>query len=169
MTKRIRLIVLPLVISLLLMGCDADAIAETTAPATPTDADGYATQLLSAIEAENAQDIAELFSSSAQSTDLEVGAGEMLGYMQGKVISWDYKLGMTSASNHGGMVRETDVTMDISTDANEYRIAVRIRITDEGNPQNVGITSLYITEAANTDRNFAYWGGYVWALGIHIE
>lgn len=110
-----------------------------------------------------------MFAKRLQTATLTDQITEMFAYMQGSVLSHNYMLGMTSQSNHGGMVEETDVTIDIVAEENEYRLAVRIRLVDESNPANIGITSLYITEASKTERNFAYWGGYVWNPGINIE
>jgi hypothetical protein len=134
-----------------------------------SDADAWTEQLLNTISEKNVEGVAALFSQRVQTTTLVDQTINMFEYMEGSVISCEYRLGMTSQANHNGMVKETDVTIDIATDVNEYRLAIRIRLIDESNKENIGITSLYITEASRTDRNFAYWGGYVWNPGINIE
>ena len=149
---------------------NADSMAGGDAPMNlPPNANSWTEQLLSAIRGKNVEGVTALFPQNAQSATLTDQTTEMFEYMEGSVISCEYRLGMTSQANHNGMVKETDVTIDIATDANEYRIAVRIRLIDDRNEKNIGITSLYITEASKTDRNFAYWGGYVWNPGINIE
>ena len=145
-----------------------NAGTEETMP-PPSDADSWTEYLLNAISEKDAEGAAALFAKRLQTATLTDQITEMFAYMQGSVLSHNYMLGMTSQSNHGGIVKETDVTIDIVAEENEYRLAVRIRLIDESNPANIGITSLYITEASKTERNFAYWGGYVWNPGINIE
>lgn len=73
------------------------------------------------------------------------------------------------STDHGTVTEIIQASYDISTTSDVYRIAFQFCLADTINPDNVGLQSLYIIKAEDSDKDFSYWGGHKWEAGIFIE
>lgn len=65
---------------------------------------------------------------------------------------------------------EASATYDLITTKEAYRLALTMCTEDTATPDNIGITSIYITKTERIgDLYCAYWGGGNDAPGIHIK
>lgn len=59
-------------------------------------------------------------------------------------------------------------TYDVETNEQKYRIAIKQFVADNTDSNNIGICSLYITKAEDSNLQFAYWGDGKWTPGITV-
>lgn len=129
-------------------------------------------ELIKALEANNAEALTPWFSVStrniAENFDESVEA--LISFYDGNIVSYRRFGPGTYAGREGGEeIKEIEASYDITTTSDIYRIAIKFCTIDTKIPDNIGVTSLYITKAENSDLNFAYWGNYEKNVGIRIE
>jgi len=114
----------------------------------------------------------ELFATSTINTvgsfDEDIDA--LLDFYEGEMISHkQHGPGSHAIKDVAYQRKEVFASYDISTNLEEYRLAIRFCTVDSENPENLGIYSLYIIKAEDSNMDYAYWGNDVWNLGINIE
>lgn len=129
-------------------------------------------ELIKALEGNNNEALTQWFSVSvrnkAENFDESIHA--LLTFYDGSKVSYRRFGPSTRASREGSMERkELEASYDITTTTDVYRIAIKFCTVDTETPDNIGVTSLYITKAENSDMNFTYWGKSEMDIGIHIE
>lgn len=130
--------------------------------------------LTAAIINRDSETLKGLFSKKSveEDSDFDENMEELFKIFQDGIISYDDwgGPGMDGHKENGRYIEKRFIsTYDITTTRGEYRIAIEEISIDEDSPDNVGIRSFYIIKAEDTDREFAYWGGYEWNPGITIE
>lgn len=133
-------------------------------------------QILDTISNQDEKALKKLFSQKAI-TDTDVfdkSVIKLFDFFQGKVVEYDDRgaLGVDGGKNDDGTGRNwksMQSTYDVETSEGEYRFAIKEYTMDTADRDNIGIYSLYIIKAEDSDLEFAYWGGGKWVPGINIE
>lgn len=131
-------------------------------------------QLLNAVVASDAEAVEALFAKNvvSEGEGFEQDLSELFSFCRGEVVSCNDRSGRcTSIEKNGSKyIKEIDTTHDVKTTEGLYRFAMKYRVADSKEPQNIGIRSLYVTECDNEESlYFAYWGDGNWEIGITIE
>lgn len=98
---------------------------------------------------------------------------ELFNFFEGEVLSYDDWGGPGSdmginEDNTNRTWKRLRSTYDVKTDKQRYRFAIEEFILDTANQNNIGISSIYIIKAENSDMQFAYLGDGKWTPGINI-
>ena len=129
-------------------------------------------KIICAIEADDTLALRELFSTSTVNNidSFDEDIKTLVDFFEGKMVSYK-RYGPGSNESKEGTFRTKDVfaSFDVTTDSAQYRIAIRFCAVDSQNAENIGVYSLYIIKAENSDTEVAYWGNDVWNPGINIE
>jgi hypothetical protein len=127
---------------------------------------------LFAIETGNKDTIRALFSYNKINniSDFDDDIDGLLTYYQGNHSSYDYwGLGTDIDVDSGITKKWFNISYDVTTPIDVYRIAIYWCVQDTGDDANVGIWSLYILKlSADSNPDYAYRGDGQWTPGIHI-
>lgn len=133
-------------------------------------------QILTACKNQDEVALKEMFSKKSidEAEDMDGSIRALLDFFQGEMVSYDDwgVLGADAGKNDDGTGRNWKrlrSTYDVETSEQKYRFAIEEFTVDTADPDNVGIRSMYIIEAGNSDLEFAYWGDGKWTPGITIE
>lgn len=140
------------------------------------EAEAMLETLLAAIESGQAQAVKELFSKQAQQTapDLNHNLSALFEFYDGEMTSYQRYGPGTSASREGSAYQEEIFcSFDVTTTTGDFRIALLFVTADSESPDRVGLRSVYIIRAEDSDPDRAYWGidneNDIWKPGINIE
>ena len=123
-------------------------------------------KVVDALTTEDANALKHLLSDSvADDTGIDEQIQALYEFIDGEIESYNIVLGPTYQSVHEG-IRESDAGCDIVTTTGEYRIAIRIRLIDEGDSHNLGIQSIFAVSADDISEDIGYWGSIIWKAGI---
>ena len=132
-------------------------------------------KILLAVESQDSMALKGLFSKNAidSSEKLNDEINNLFDYFQVEVIAYDDWGGPNTetAKNYDGNGHSWQTlrsTYNVETSGGMYQIAILTYVKDT-NSNNIGINSLYITKADDTEKGFAYWGDGNWTPGINIE
>lgn len=144
-----------------------------------TEAEAMLETLLAAIESGEAQTVKNLFSKHVQETapNLNENISELFEFYKGEMISFvRYGPGSSASKEGQSYQQEIFCSFDVATTTSVYRIAFLFCTVDTeslDNVDNVGLTSVYIIRAEDSDMDKAYWGinneNDIWKPGINIE
>lgn len=132
-------------------------------------------QIIKAIESNDSVALKELFSvSTVTSVDgFEEDMNALMDFYEGEMVSYKQFGPGTHAVKEGSIQRkEMFASFDIITTLADYRLAIRFFTVDSADPENLGVYSLYIIKAENSNPDSAYWGSDEWDAwneGINIE
>lgn len=133
-------------------------------------------KILNAIQNQDNSALKNLFSkkSVAASYDFDGSMTALFNFFKGQMLSYNDWGGPNTSDgmNDDGTGRNwksIQSTFDVETKEGNYRFAIKTFIKDTADSDNVGIHSLYIIKAENSDIQFAYWGDGKWTPGIVIE
>lgn len=129
-------------------------------------------QLLDAIENKDKDKLKKLFAKNIlQQSNIDSNIDYLFSFFQGKIVSYsDFVSGpMVEEERSDNHIKIMQSNYDVETDKQKYRFAVKLVTIDTNIPDNIGINSIYIIHAEDTDVEKAYWGGYIWNPGINIE
>jgi len=130
-------------------------------------------KVLNAIQNKDKDALKAMFSKNAvdKAENFDKNIDELFEFYQGNVISYDDRsaLGSGETMNYGERQKRLDSTYDVETTEGKYRFAIEDYIIDTANPENVGIYSLYIIKAEDTDEQMAYRGDEKYTPGININ
>ena len=133
-------------------------------------------KVLEAIQNKDKEALLALFSENVRNEcDLEDSVDCLLDFFQGEFVSYFSEWGspmvhkVTNGDFFGDNQKFFESTYDIETSQQKYRFAIEECRVYDADPKNIGICSLYIILAENTDEEFAYWGDGKWTLGINID
>lgn len=128
---------------------------------------------LEAIENKDKAGLERMFSTK---TITEVGnfseiTDELLNFLLGNHVLYDRNGGGGSDEDKDGEHRSKCVYSSyiVKTSEGEYCIAIKEFTIDTSDEDNVGISSLYIINADDTDERFTYWGDGEWTPGINFN
>lgn len=99
-----------------------------------------------------------------------VNISSLFDFYDGEMISFKrYGPGSNSFKEGNIYSKEIFASYDVTTTKGVYRISILFCTVDTQTPGNVGILSLYIIRAENSDTDHAYWGDDSRSPGINIE
>ncbi|MCO7136717.1 DUF5104 domain-containing protein [[Clostridium] leptum] len=130
-------------------------------------------KLLSAIENKDEAGLKELFSQKAiaEDPDLDESILRLFDFFQGEILSyddWGGPFSGMSRNGDGNSYKYLESTCDVETSKQNYRFAVQQFTIDTANPDNIGISSLYVILFEDTDEQYAYLGDGEWTPGINV-
>ena len=129
-------------------------------------------QIIDAIENQDEDTLRGYFSKTAiaEDDDFEENLLALLDFYKGEIISYDGWSGpiVSEGRENGCHYKYLESTYDVVTSEQEYRFAIMTYVIDTSNQDNIGVYSLYIIKADDTDRQFAYWGDGNCTPGIVI-
>lgn len=129
-------------------------------------------QIINALENKDALALKALFSDSTVASigNFEEDIHTLVNFYEGEMVFYK-RYGPGSHAYKEGTTQAKDIfaSFDITTNLTKYRLAIRFCAVDSEKPENIGLYSLYIIKAENSDLAFAYWGNDVWNVGINIE
>ena len=132
-------------------------------------------QIISLIENEDRASLQTLFSAhtmdSVENMDGQVSA--LFDFYEGKMTSFQrYGPGTQTAKDNGAYYKTIYASYDVTTSEGDYRMVIYFCTVDSACDENVGLTSIYIIKAENSNLDFVYWGEWgtdEWSPGITIE
>ena len=130
-------------------------------------------QVIKAVQNRDTDSLKTLFSKNAveSSENFEKDAIALFDFFQGEMVSYDdWGGGGADASrDQTGEWKFILSTYDVETDKAQYRFAIKQFTKDTTDPDNIGIDSLYVIRAENSNLQYAYWGEHKWKPGITVE
>ena len=136
-------------------------------------ANAHFEEILSAIKEQDGETLKSMFSKKAltEAVNIDQTIAELFQMMQGEVQSYDDWGGPTvdDSFEDGERWQSMLSYYDLTTDEQKYRFAIKIYTIDTANPDNVGISSMYVINAKDSDLEYAYGGDGEWRPGIIIE
>ncbi len=135
--------------------------------------DYYTEIFLNAVEAHDVDQIRALFAPNALTfdNDFDESIVELLSYYEGKHEPFGEGKGTQSSTekSNGNLRKEIAGTYDVSTDKDDYRIAIKYVYIDTETPDNVGIWYVYIIKYEDDpNQEYAYRGDLKESPGINI-
>ena len=132
-------------------------------------------QIVNACETQDRNALKALFSKKAisETPDIDESIVGLFNFFQGEVLSYDDwgGPGTYAGKNDDGSGRnwkKLRSSYDLETSKQKFRFAIETFVLDTANPENVGVSSLYIIKAEDSDLAFAYKGDGKWTTGINI-
>jgi len=132
--------------------------------------------LLATVETGDSESVKKVFSKHIQDSvsNLDNSISALLKFYNGKMISYDRNATGSSATKENRTYKnEIFTSFDVTTTVDTYRIAFIFCTVDNEYPDNVGLTSVYIIRAEDSNMETAYWGidneNDIWKPGINIE
>lgn len=132
-------------------------------------------QILDACQKQDAAALKEMFSEKAinDAVNFDDSITALFDFFQGEVITYENFGGGVKVDKEkhrdGRSKKWISSTYDVETSAEKYRLAFEEYTVDTADPNNIGVYSLYIIKAEDTNIEFAYWGGWEFNPGIVIE
>lgn len=126
-------------------------------------------QILDAVQSQNSNNLKQIFSKSVIDNvpDLDEKIVALFDFFQGELVSYDGAgPGVFEEKDVGYHKKEMQSSYNVETSEQKYRIAIDEYIIDSENPDNVGVYSLSIAKAEDTNQEFAYWN---LGFGITID
>lgn len=135
-------------------------------------ADALFAQIIAAIESQDSETMKAFFAAYVidAAEDIENDISSLFDFYEGEMTTYKrYGPGSHTTKEGSEYTKEIFASYDVTTTTGIYRIAINFCTVDYENANRMGLTSMYIMKAENSDMNFAYWGGDVWDAGIVIE
>jgi hypothetical protein len=178
-TTKILVLLLLLALCLPMMGCTQLLEHQLFSRFYNTDksqAKAMLESLVAAMESGDTDAVKSLFSKQVQETVPNFGdsISALLRFYQGEMQSYICHGPGSSTSKEGHIYKKELVcSFDVTTTVGVYRIALLFCNVDTAFPEKVGLASVYIIRAEDSDPDRAYWGidneNDIWNPGIHIE
>ena len=118
----------------------------------------------------------EMFAKNAVSEigeeQLDVMLEAFVDYFQADSFTLEVPVGPVTAErwSDGKKLKELEGPLEVITEDNEYRLAIKCVAYDDWNEDNIGIWSVYIIEKAkDTDLEHPYIGDKKYTTGIHLD
>lgn len=172
--KRVFILVIAIIMSAmtaLLGGCTF--FGDLFAPSDNEDADNKLHSFVDCLNDEDREGIKSLFAKNktAEISDFDESIEELLLYYDGEYISVErHSTGVEEDKDSGIERKWYNMSYDVTTDTQIYRMAFYWCAKDTGDKGNVGIESFYIIKATDDPRypQFTYRGDGSWMPGINI-
>lgn len=130
-------------------------------------------ELIYALEEGDHKRVDALFSNKAkkETESLPDDILKLIEYFDGEMISYNDWSGPSAKGSQESGKRRIQLfsTFDVETTAGKYRFAMKYVSVDEDDPDNIGIWSVYIIEAKDTNEKYAYRGDKKYIPGIHFD
>lgn len=136
--------------------------------------DGWFEQIVNALKERDESSLKKVFSQRAviDAVDMDASIQVLFDFIEGEVVSFRDRgssQGSASKDRAGNAWKRIQSNYIIETDVKTYRLAIQGYSIDTADPDNIGVYSLYITEAQGYDIYEGYWGDGRWTAGIVIE
>ena len=129
-------------------------------------------ELVSALQDKNHDDIKSLFAPNIISSldNFDDSINDLTAYYDGVYESFDEGGLITEQDRDSGIDRKWfNMSHDVTTNVDIFRIAIIWYVIDTGDTKNIGIWSLYIIKFDDdTTPEYSYRGDGWWTNGIHI-
>ena len=132
-------------------------------------------KLLEAIQSKNGDIVKSMFSKNAiaDANNIDENIFKLFNCFKGEILSYEDwgGPGVSQGNNDDGSGRIWKIlrsTYDVKTSENTYRFAIKEFTTDTADPNNVGVYSIYVINAKDTDMDVAYWGDGNWTPGLTV-
>ncbi|MCH3976545.1 MAG: DUF5104 domain-containing protein [Bacilli bacterium] len=129
-------------------------------------------KLLTAMQSEDINQVKELFANniSTEIDDFDSSALELLNYYDGIFDAYTTGGLGTEVDRDSGIEKKWfNMSYDITTTEDKYRIAMIWYIQDSNDTENIGIWSLYILRFSEDEYpEMSYGGDGLWTNGIHV-
>lgn len=130
-------------------------------------------QFLEAVENKDKTALETLFSKKTinEVDNFSETTDSLLDFFQGNHVTYDRSGGGGSDEDRDGEHHSKCVYSSyvVETSEERYYFAIREFTIDTSDEDNVGISSLYIINAKDTDEQFTYWGDGEWTPGINFN
>ena len=130
-------------------------------------------KLLETIQNRDKEDLKALFSkqaiSDAQTIDSNIEL--LFDYFQGEDATYedDHGLVVEEENKNGSKTKIIKKSYDVDTNIETFRFAICVVVSDDINPENIGIWSVYVIRMKDdTNPAYAYWGDSQYSPGINI-
>ena len=159
--------ILSLISILPLAGCDFFAVSDDE------DADNKLEAFVECLNNEDREGIKTLFSQNkiANLTGFDESIEELLQYYDGDFLSVTrYSTGVERDKDSGIERKWYNMSYDVTTSVETYRMAFIWCVNDTGDDNNIGIESYYILKASDDPNypQYTYGGDGEWTPGINI-
>ncbi len=169
--KRCCFSLLLLVLCYLMTGCAL--LAAGSHNSEPEIAGEMFSRIARACKDQDADALAQLFSPNAlaDTEDFAADAQALFDLFDGNVAAIaDWAGPMSEGSSQDGESwKMIQSSVDFQTWDQDLRLAMLICTQNTKAPENVGLQSLYLIRAEDSDLEIAYWGGWEWLPGIHVQ
>lgn len=170
--KKIGIILFILIFSIALCSCSSgggSAIVDND----QKKANENFEQILEAIQAKDKNALISLFSKDCieNAKDLDESILVLFKYFEGEIEEYDDWGGpyVETTKENNQIIQIMEVSYDLKTSVQDYRVAVRYVTNDTTNISNIGLQSLYIIKTVDdSNLEYAYWGDGKFAYGINI-
>lgn len=128
--------------------------------------------IIEALENEDHAALADLFSAYAVGSceDIDRDISLLFNFFDGEMVEYKrYGPGSSGSKDNGQYTKVIFATYDVTTTSGIYRIAIEFCTIHSLEPDKIGLTSLYIIKAENSNVDVAYWGKESWGAGIVID
>lgn len=132
-------------------------------------------KLLEAIKSKNGDIVKSMFSKNAiaDANNIDENIFKLFNCFKGEILSYEDwgGPGVSQGNNDDGsgcIWKILRSTYDVKTSENTYRFAIKEFTTDTADPNNVGVYSIYVINAKDTDMDVAYWGDGNWTPGLTV-
>lgn len=173
-------VILVIILCLLLSACESFLLERQLFSrfydTDTSQAEAMLEDFLTAIASEKADAVKGLFSEHVQATapNLDDNISALFQFFDGDLISYQrYGPGSSASKDGRSYQKKIFCSFDVTTTTGEYRIAFLFYTVNNDEPDHVGLASVYIIRAENSDLDRAYWGidneNDIWKPGINIE
>jgi hypothetical protein len=135
-------------------------------------ADQYLEMLTALLESGDGASIKQLFSDSTLTLveGIDTQIDELMHFYQGEMVSYE-RFGPISSYNKDGDHFSVIIrgSYDVETTEGSYRISFKANLKDTEVSAEIGLHSLYIIKAKDSNMEYAYWCGKDAIPGIIIE
>lgn len=143
------------------------------APSDNEDADNKLQSFVECLNNEDREGIKSLFAQNkiAEISNFDDSIEELLLYYDGEYISVErHSTGVEEDKDSGIERKWYNMSYDVTTDTQIYRMAFYWCAKDTGDSGNVGIESFYIIKATDDPNypQYTYGGDGLWTIGINI-
>ena len=143
------------------------------APSDNEDADNKLQAFVECLNNEDREVIKSLFAKNkvAEISNFDDSIEELLLYYDGEYISVErHSTGVEEDKDSGIERKWYNMSYDVTTDTQIYRMAFYWCAKDTGDKGNVGIESFYVIKAADDSNypQYTYRGDGLWTIGINI-
>ena len=136
-------------------------------------ADNTFAKLVDMIKNHDENELKALFSETTrnEASDFDTQITDFLNYIEGEIVSFhsDMSVGAHIVNEYGTKRKEIEPVFYLETTEQDYYIALIECIRDDFDPNNIGISSLYIISTENWTEPYLYRGDGEWVPGIHID
>lgn len=173
-------VILVIILCLLLSACESFLLERQLFSRfydTDTNqAEAMLEDFLTAIASGKADAVKGLFSEHVQATapNLDDNISALFQFFDGDLISYQrYGPGSSASKDGRSYQKKIFCSFDVTTSTGEFRIAFLFYTVNNDEPDHVGLASVYIIRAEDSDLDRAYWGidneNDIWKPGINIE